>query len=290
MKVYKGLDKSLHAYADAAQKYFATHWGISASKFVVEKPVIDALGYKPTLQAETQDHHILCVDVVQTLFMESLSDFILRCMAAGTPLKLFIAVPPDSPSILMKELESARDVGIGVIRMAPQPSILHHALSLSLTGVRRPVIKEYPATYRQTVETALATFLDGNPSKGCLELYEKIEDLTRKVAAKAEKKGGCWKDLSGTRTTPGLKWDTAPWSRVMDALYKHLDVKKLGCGSLSSALLGATVGVVPDRNDVGHTPSSLKRRIKRDAALRTRFEHAADLLRDLAAAVKPLHL
>jgi hypothetical protein len=59
---------------------------------------------------------------------------------------------------------------------------------------------------------------------------------------------------------------------------------------LTTAFLAKIHGVTPHRNESGHKPRSEAELKKRDRELRTRFEAAVDLLRDLIVAVKPLRV
>lgn len=282
---YRFLDRSLHQYAEAARMFVATEFGIPKSKFEIEAPVHDAIGFTPTLHARTRDHHILAIEVSPTYYTQTLDGFALDCQRESVPVKLFVAVPPNSSGGLLKDLERAADHGVGIVKLGSVPKVLHGALSLSLTGVRRPDPKEYPAKYRSAVAAALQTFLNGDPAKGCLLLYEEIEHVTRRVAAKADS-ARAW------RKGPVLSqnWDKVSWASITDVLAEHLDAQKLGCASLTKALVSRIAGVVPYRNEAGHKPKDLKQLMKRDRELRTRFESAADLLRDVARAVASLRV
>lgn len=282
---YRFLDRSLHQYAEAARTFFATDFGIPKTKFEVEAPVHDAIGFTPTLHARTRDHHILAVEVSRTYYTRTLDGFALDCQRDGVPVKLFVAVPPDSPGGLLKDLERAADHGVGIVKLGPIPKVLHGALSLSLTAVRRPDPKEFPAKYRGAVSVALQTFLNGDPAKGCLLLYEEIEHVTRKVAAKADS-ASAWRRGS----VSSQNWEKVNWASMIDVLTEHFDAQKLGCPKLTKALVSRIAGIVPYRNEVGHKPKDMKQLTKRDRELRTRFESAADLLRDVSAAVAPLRV
>jgi len=282
---YRFLDRSLHGYAESAHAFFATEFGIPKGKFRVETPIDDAIGFTPTLHAQTRDHHILAIEVSPTYYTQTLDGFALDCQREGVPVKLFVAVPPDSPERLLKDLERASDLGVGVVQLGKPTKILHTALSLSLTGVRRPEPKDYPPKYRAAVTAALQTFLNGDPANACLLVYEEVEQMTRRVAAKADVRG-CWR--KGPVTSQ--RWEKVNWAPMMDVLAEHLDTQKLACPKFSKALLNRIAGIVPYRNEVGHKPTALKQRMKRDRELRTRFESAFDLLRDLAAATQPLRV
>src|ERR1051326_8271785 len=161
---YRFLDRSLQQYAEAARAFFATDFGIPKTKFEVEAPVHDAIGFTPTLHARTRDHHILAIEVSPTYYTQTLDGFALDCQREGVPVKLFVAVPPNSSGGLLKDLERAADHGVGIVKLGPGPKVVHGALSLSVTAVRRPDPKEFPAKYRGAVSAALQTFLHGDPA------------------------------------------------------------------------------------------------------------------------------
>jgi len=287
--VYRFLDKPLHGYAEDARSYFAESLGIAKNKFVEETPVRNGILHGPTLHTKTRDHHLVCVEVAPTYFTQSLTEFVLDCQREGVPVKLYVAVPPDSDQRKIADLERAVKNGVGILQLGNPPAIMKDALSLSLTAVRKPTAADFPMKLREAVSAAWSTFVNGNPAKGCLEIYELIESLTRRIAERADKKS-CWRKLKGGATSPGLKWERDSWQNVADTLYGNLDVQKLGCPELSTSLLGRVVGVVGHRNATGHKPKNLDDLIARDTTLRTRFEHAADTLRELSKAVRSLHL
>jgi hypothetical protein len=287
--VYRFLPKPLHGYAEDARSYFAESLGIAKNKFVEERPVRNGILHGPTLHAETRDHHLLCVEVAPTYFTQSLTEFVLDCQREGVPVKLYVAVPPDSNERKITDLERAVKNGVGSLHLGNPPTIMKDALSLSLTAVRRPAVSAFPMNQREAVTTAWSTFVNGNPAKGCLEIYELIEAVTRGIATRADKKS-CWRKLKAGATSPGLRWEKDPWQNIADALYGHLDAQKLGCPDVSTSLLGRVVGMVEHRNLTGHKPKSVDDLIARDTTLRTRFEHAVDTLRELGSTVRRLHL
>ena len=285
---YTFLEASLREYAEEAKTYFSVNWGIAKSKFALESAMDKAIAYKPTLHAPAVDHHLLCIEVCQSYFTEKLNAFVLDCKNRGLPVKLFVVVP--SPGKFDSEdLRRATDNGVGVLQMqlGSAPVCVRNAVSLSLVGVTRPVVKDFPVRYRQAVNAALQTFLDGNPVDGCLDLYKQVEALTRRLAKHAAKQNA-WKNLS-SEPAPKLKWGNANWSNVADTLYKRLDDQKLKC-QIPISLLGRIVGATDHRNKKGHLPETRAQLIKRDASCRTHFESATELLKDLIAVTKPLDL
>ena len=87
-----------------------------------------------------------------------------------------------------------------------------------------------------------------------------------------------------------LKLDTAPWATIVRDLDRGLDRSNSVTKKVTPALAARIIGVIPHRNDAGHKPKTLKDRIKRDQALRTRFEGAVDLLKDFLDATSGFHI
>ncbi len=285
---YVFLPQPLHGFAEEAKAYFSQRYGIAPGKFAVETRLRDSIRYGPTLHVTMRDHHILCVEVAPSFYTDSLSNFVLDCQREALPVQLYVAVPPDSTQSRLHDLESAVKNGVGCVQLGKPPTIIHSALSLSLTGVRHPKATDFPRKIREDLHRALDTFLQGNPGKGCQELYDEVEAIIRRVAEVAEKKVA-WRRLKQAgKTTPGLDWAKDSWATVMESLYQHLDIVKLGCPQLTPSLLSRVIGLVEHRNDVGHKPRNLDDLIERDTSLRTRFEHACDTLRELCEAVKVL--
>jgi hypothetical protein len=277
------LEAPRQPLADAVRRYFKDSWGVGA--FEVEAPP-DPKGeieYAPTLVAQTRDFHTLCIDIPVNLDSGARLEFVVACMTKCLPVKLFVAVPAGHPSTeLHRYLRQARQLGVGVLEVnGDNVQVLHPATSLSLAGVHRVDPTRFPVRYRQALSTAESTFLNGNPSMGCLEIYEQIESLSRRLARRAIAVG-CW-------TAPAkMNIDTDPWARLVKALSDSFDRKACGCPGLSKALLARVYGITQHRNESGHAPSSRATLTRRDRQMRTRFEAAQDLLLELIEAGRPL--
>ena len=133
---------------------------------------------------------------------------------------------------------------------------------------------------------AETTFLNGDPSKGCARVYDELESLTWKFAAKAAKLNW-W--------NPGrLNIGTASWSNVLNGMIRdfapNVGLIRGRCPDMTLTLLNAVSGLTGHRNESGHKPGSRKALIKRDARLRTRFEHTRDLFIDLQDSTRPLRI
>ncbi|MFN0180526.1 MAG: hypothetical protein ACKVZ0_17130 [Gemmatimonadales bacterium] len=279
---YRVLPAQLHVVAEHVKKeVFGKMWGIPAKRVLVETPIArDVL--VTTLHARASDHHLLCIDIAERAYVGSLDAFVIHCQNEGLPVKLYVASPPaTSAGTFQRDLMKARNNGVGVIVTdgSDPPNVVAEAVPLSVTGLRRVDVAAFPAKLRQPLSTAVATFRSGNPSKGCSALYDEIEALTRRAAERAVRRNA-WNGKA-----PNAK--TGPWAKLTQALLSDVDLKAAGLPRLSAALLGRVLGITAHRNDSSHRPNSLHALQRRDSELRTRFETAVDLLRDLAAAVRP---
>lgn len=281
---YKVLSPTLHETADAAAKYFKDQYGLAA--FKVEEPIRPDITYVTTLHAVSNDHHYFCIDVSESAYTNSLDQLVLECKNKILPVKLYVAIPKNiNDGQFRANLLRAKQNGVGVIEVGVgQNDVIHDALSLSVSGVRQIDTAAFPAKYRQNLMQAQNTFLSGNPVKGCAELYDEIEDLTRRIALKASKKDLFRPSAVGKK----INFRKDPWANVTQFLLKHFDAKKALCPKISDALLSGILAITPHRNESGHKPKSQTALIKRDRELRTRFEHAADLLLELVNASKKM--
>ena len=280
---FRSLDASLIPTAEAAASHFRSTHG--AKSFEAEAEVDPRLRYRPTLMGTTRDFHSLCVEVTEGTVSQALDAFVLDTVALGLPVRLWIAVPAAvEPAVLGDLMVRAKNRGLGVIQMnGAIGSELTNPVSLSLYGLRTISRRDYPSRYRQALGDAESTFRAGDPAKGCSRMFDELEALTRRIAKRISKRG-FWK------IPPTMNLDTAPWSKVVEAIRDMSDrqtLKALSPG-LNDAMLGSLIGVTPQRNESGHKPSTRSALIKRDQQLRTRFESAADLLLELIRASNPL--
>jgi hypothetical protein len=284
---YTILSEPLHGIADLAISYFVKRRGVPRASIVVEKAVDGDLPYRPTFTGRTTDHYILCVDVGKSAYSNSLDEFVLNCISTATPVKLYVAISKGtSDPDYSKKLNAARRYGVGVLEVDSRSTqVIQEALPLSLAGVRPIVAEDFPACLRESLTKAETMFRGGAPDKACSIIFDEIEIISRNLAKKTYA-AGCW------NLTAPLKFnfDTGSWATLMDLLRDHLDLKKAKCPSCTRAFLARIHGVTPHRNDSGHKPKNREDLRKRDRELRTRFEAAVDLLGDLIAVVKPLHI
>lgn len=281
------LPPPLHETAEGARLFFRNQFGTSLR---IEEPPFPNATYRPTLSGVTRDFHLLCIEVSDTAYTNSLDAFVLDCKLHVRPVKLIVAIPKNDggdPNFKLN-LRRARENGVGVVEVEPDGSgsVLHEPLSLSLTGLRPYDPREFPARYREAMRAAYNTFTGGDPLKGCARVYDEIEALCRAVGQKAVKRK-CFGDM---KKTSSFNFETEPWATVVTFLDRNLDRKLAACPDLKPALLARVLGVTPHRNEAGHRPRNTRGLIRRDRELRTRFEHASDLFRDLIAASRGLAL
>lgn len=285
---YRFLPAELQPLAEEVASFCVNQWGISAQDIRREDVVPGAdFGFRPTLYAPSRDHHIICVEVAATAYTAALDGFILACRNHCLPVRLYVAVPEDSSPSFQTDLRRARSNGIGVFEATGNGvQMVAEAQSLSLIDVRAPDTKRLPAAIRPQVTQALQTFRGGDPAKGCANVYDEIEAMTRKLATSARKKKA-WRRLAKGKTEPKLgEISKTPWSGLAQNLLQHLDAQKLGRPRVTEALLGRVLGITSHRNETGHKPKNRTALQKRDQKLRTRFEDACDLLEEFSSAVR----
>ena len=255
----------------------------------VEEEEIHPQVPRPSLHAAANDYHFWCVEFSETTpYPPTLDRLVLDCVRQGLPVRLFVALPSGSTDPnYNRDLNRAMDVGVGVIEVTDRNvRIVNEPLSLSLAGVRRIEKRRFPAKYRLALTRAENTFRQGNPVKGCSEIYDETEALTRRIAKKTENKG-YWKSTKAASVIPVLI-ATTPWARVVRTLMQELDPRQPP--NIPEALLARVLGITAHRNEAGHNPDSRQALIRRDREQRTRFETATDLLLDLVNATKALRV
>jgi hypothetical protein len=285
---YTILPEPLWPMAECVAKYFKRNWGIST--FRKEEAIQPGIGYKTTLWGNTHDHHLLCVEVSESVYPPALDSFVLECKNSGLPVRLFVAIPKNLNDPRYKEnLRKAHVNGVGVVEVDPaqeQCHIIQSALALSLTGVR-PIEKDaFPAKYRGVLASAEETYRQGTPDKACALIYDELESLTRKIAKKTSSQR-VWK-----QTPPSsVDLDRHDWGKVISLLETNLPrTKGHPCEKLTTALWSRLHGVTSLRNSTGHKPRNTKDLVRRNRTLRTQFESAIDLLEDLVEGSKKLRI
>ena len=283
---YRVLPLHLHSLAEDVRRFYTSQWGILGKRVLIEQPIEPNIGFVTTLHALSKDHHWICVEVAESAYTNSLDQFILECKNRILPVYLFVAAPSGvATASFQADLSKARRNGVGVLEVTNgSVVILAEAISLSLSGLREPEIRLFPLRCRQPLSTAVSTFKGGNPSKACGVVFDEIESLTRRIAAKAMKRSA-WRKLGPGQAAPKLR-PKDPWANVAKVLLDHLDAVKLGHPNLTEALLARILGVTAHRNESGHKLSSKSHLQRRDKELRTRFESACDLLLELVRAMR----
>jgi hypothetical protein len=285
------LAPDLHATAHAAQKYFAAEHG--AKGFHHETIVGKNLSLRPTLSAHLSDGCILCVEVSEKAYSNSLDTFVVECSTCSLPVKLYVVLPSSKGDAEFgPNLRKAKARGVGVIEIGDTgASACAEAVSLSLFGVRRIVMSEFPKGRRESVRQAEQTFLNGNPVKGCQSLYEELEAVTR-AFAKYSKAQGWWRAPYQGEVHPSANIETGSWATVLRELGTFLDLSSCQrkCPLMKDALIASVRAVTDPRNLTSHKPNKLRAIIERDRKLRTWFETSSDLLKVWYEATKPLKL
>jgi hypothetical protein len=98
--------------------------------------------------------------------------------------------------------------------MGNDVTVVHEPLSRSLCGVRSIEMKKHPTKYRYALSQAEATFRQENPAKGCSEIYDEIQALTRLIAKKTLKEG-MWKATKSGAAIPAINLAKDSWANVM---------------------------------------------------------------------------
>lgn len=289
---YSFLGQDLHGIADRAKQYFSEHYG--ARKFQCEKSINNDLPLTPTWHATLNAGYLLCIEVRETPFSNSLYEFVSRCAACGMPVRLWVAVPHGAvgPNF-NSELKQARDAGVGVIQISENGSAyeFHRPVPLSLFALKKTDFTTVPRAQREEVKTAESLFLDGTPDQGCQSLCQALERFTRNFAEYSYNQGW-WKQPQSPKPLAPKFFQRDPWAKVLKELENGVDVSKVQakCPAFTAQVIVAARGHTEWRNAVSHKPKSLKQLQDRDARLRTMFEATRDHLIEWYRVCKPLKL
>lgn len=277
------LAESLRGGAEILASFLRKTYGLSNAALRTEESVDDRIEFNPTFSARLRDHHILCAELNDQLLHPTIHYFISECQSNVVPVKLFLAYPQGAEiADYPKRIKIANSLGVGVLEITDRTcKIIKHPVSLSVTGLRSPTLSAYPASYRQALVDATATFTNGNPNKGCADVYDEIENLCRKIGLRASKN----KLLPVNQPD----WKKAPFATIVEYLSAHLKPTAASCPELKKTLWSRIHGITEYRNQSGHKAiTSWTELSQRDATLRTRFESACDILFELATASRPL--
>lgn len=288
---FKLLAPHLHSTAVAAKKYFTKELG--AKQFHDETIVDKDLPLTPTLTAHLSNGYFLCVEVNEKAYSNTLDTFVVECSMRCFPVKLYVVLPSAKGDLdFAANLRKAKDRGVGVVEISDEgESVFAEAVSLSIFGLRKNQLNEFPKSKREGVRLAEQTFLNGNPVKGCQSLYEELEVVTRAFAARS-KSEGWWRSPHQGETRPSTNFEKGPWAKVLKELETFIDLRscRKKCPLMKDGLIAGALGVTDPRNLTSHKPTKIKDIIQRDKKLRTWFESTSDLLKSWYDATKPIKL
>lgn len=289
---YTMLGQNLHETADRAKKYFAHTYG--AAHFECEKALDKDLPLKPTWQASMNAGYRLCIEVRESPFSNSLYQFVMECAKREMPIRLWVAVPHGNViPTFNAELRQARELGVGVVQIADDETgnEFHKPVPLSLFGLKRTDLKLVPKSRRELLKNAEDLFLGGSPDKGCQEICQGLEHITRQFA-EFTYGAGLWKAPAGAKVLQPRFFRVDPWASMLEAMDSRIDEgkTKAKCDAFKKSKVAGARLYTDWRNAVSHKPKSLAELKKRDAKLRTMFEATRDLLMEWYEIVKPLKL
>jgi hypothetical protein len=277
------LPVTLHESANATIEWFIQNWGVNRRNIAVEQPFHQGVDFRPTFVARMSEGNILCIEVSESIYSNTLDSVVLDCRDKVLPVKLIVAVPRDTVDPdYGKKLRNAKSRGVGIFHQE-SGDMIQQPLLLSLAGLRPINTSQFPTKYRQSLQSAYQTFRDGNPNKACADVYDQLEGLCRRFAKKCVRKG-YWQN------TRNLDLDNGSWTAIIRDIERSLRRPDPEIRRVTTTLLSRVVGVTPHRNDSGHLPRNLNQTVRRDQALRTRFESAVDLLKDFIDATSSLHI
>lgn len=274
---FVSLSEALRPMAKAVEKYFRESRGLQAIK--EEKPVV---GTKlvPFVQGKTVEGEFVCIDFSEDkAFPPTVSSLVKSLSDAQIPARVYIALPAEaSNGRYGQEFQEAKREGVGILLVDADGnvSVAREALNVLCKGVRKIKVENFPVEMREHLTRAQNTYLDGNPSKGCGELYDLLENVCRRIAKAAHSRG----DWSGTAP---FDFETAAWNTLIKHAAAHMNFNNLN--DLTVTEWEALLSMPRPRNDSGHLSMSISKRRERDEQLRTRFESASDALKGLIKSV-----
>ena len=289
---YAMLGENLHETADRAKKYFAQTYG--AANFECEKAIDKDLPLKPTWQGTMNAGYRICVEVRESPFSNSLYEFVVECSKRGMPIRLWVEVPNGNVGpTFNSELKQARDLGVGVVQIAEDGTgnEFHKPVALSLFGLKRTNLKTAPRAQREFLKNAEDLFLTGSPDKGCQEICQGLEHVTRQFA-EFTYTSGLWNMPAGAKALDAKFFRRDPWAKMLEALDTRIDEKRTSarCNAFTKAKVAGVRHYTDWRNKLSHKPKTMKEFQARDEKLRTMFEATRDLLIDWYEIVKPLKM
>lgn len=289
---YTMLGQNLHETADRAKKYFAQTYG--ATHFECEQALDKDLPLKPTWQGDMNEGYRLCIDVRESPFSNSLYEFVMECSARGMPIRLWVAVPHGNVAPTFNaELKQARKLGVGVVQIGDDGTAheFHKPVALSLFGLKGTDFKVVPKARREALKNAEDLFRGGAPDKGCQEICQCLELVTRQFAEYTHD-AGLWNTPAGAKALLPRFFRRDSWATMLEALDSRVDVERTRakCPAFTKPKVAGARHYTDWRNSLSHKPKTLKQLQERDAKLRTMFEATRDLLIEWYLIVKPLRM
>jgi len=286
--IFSILSPEMRPTAEGARKYLIQRWGLRSDSVRVESPIGGVKNFVPAFHGVDSAHNIVCVEVSSRAYRNAWDSTILDCRESGLPIKIYVAMPKgaiDPEFQTHRALARERGVGLLEIDVArPHLSeVSYAALSQPLTGVRKMEVAGFPKKYRPIIGQAERMYRDGDPGKACSTLYDEIESLTRRLAFRA-KEVGLWKSV------PSCNFQTTNWGPFLAIMKRELKWGAPDLKPVSPDLWARVEGIVKYRNQSGHKPKNTKELVEIEKQLRTRFEMAGDILKDLVGASKGLKI
>ena len=275
---YSILAPDLFETGDLAKTFFIKR---GATGFVCDTKFRDDedLPLRPTWQATTRQYYRLCIEIRASLTTSAFNDFVTACVINCYPVHLWVVLPQNvGVASLGKQLKEAKDRGIGVAHVIEDGTIhVHHeAVSLSLFGLRKTERSGLSRAQWETISRAENLFFGGNPEGACQDIGQQIEDVTRKFAVESFNLN-CWDPKA---RAPSQALFTGNWDPMLEKLERDIIPKEVQkkFPDFKKHHVTRARATTSDRNLVSHPPKTLKERIARDSALRTKYENMRDVL------------
>lgn len=265
---YNYLAPPLRPIADMVVKHLKEKLGLK--KILLEKIDFDA-SPAPTITGNSIHGIRVCVEVNSSLFPVTLDSFVADCIQQGLPIKLYVAIAkPEDNSLNLTDLRRAKKFGIGSILVDESNkviTILNEPLELSLLlDDSSRDLSRFPHKFRSDITTAINTYQNGDPKKGISDICELAEDICRKVAKAAKKKGV----IPSSNT---IDLDKGDWSGILKLMTKH--------SVLHDIILADWLGKTRIRNSTNHPSKDFNERAKLHRRFKTNFNSCLDSLKDL---------
>lgn len=231
----------------------------------------------------------MCVEVAEAEITGTLESAIAAALRNCTPILFYVVIPSYSTNIAPL-LRKAKELGVGIIQFddANNPVELNRSCSQSFLALQNIEVDEFPKALRHLVSEAVMKYKSGDARDAIKNVYDQIEAMCRSLAEKMESKS-FYLDPANVTHHPG-NLSKCPWARLMTYLDRNFDNGKAKCKDVDEGLLNRIAGLTDHRNDVGHQVRNLNARKRIDAKLRTRFEHALEVLLEFGNAAKSLKI